>query len=81
MNYCIIFSLECLMTSDNQPIVPACTIYNMITAQAQYIGHAVIAAQTGDRIPFVDIISDQKESERDRIVQWLDFNGLIRPTR
>lgn len=78
-NYVVIFSLESLKQPDGQPNAAVCTVYNLITMQAKMVGHAIQEGGLDDPIPFVEIISDQPETERDKIIEWLKFCDIEVP--
>lgn len=78
-SYVIIFSLESLKQEDGQPNPGACTIYNMIVVSSQLMGKAIVEGKLSDPIPFVDLITDQPETERAKIMEWLKFCDIELP--
>lgn len=78
-SYVIMFSLESLKQSDGQPNAAVATIYNMICISSQMMGKAIVDGKLPDPIPFVEIITDQPETERTKIVEWLKFCDIELP--
>ena len=78
-SYRIIFSLEELLGPDGQPNAPACTLYNMIAGHAQLVSNAIKEGNLPDAAPSVDIISDQAEDQREKILRDLEFFEIMKP--
>ena len=79
MSNSIIFSLESLKQKDGQPNAGACTVYNLIAIQAKMLGHAIREGGLTDAVIYVDIITDQPEAERAKIMEWLAFCDIESP--
>ena len=79
MAYNIIFSLESLKQADGQPNAAVCTVYNLINMQAKLVGHAIREGNLPDEVIYVDLISDQPETEREKIMEWLAFCDIELP--
>ena len=64
---------------NGEPNPVTATLYNMISVQAQMTGYAIKEGKLPDATPFVDLIADRPETDRAKIIEWLDFNDLQRP--
>lgn len=78
-SYAILFALETLMGPDNEPNAEACTVYSMLTMQAQLTGHAIQDGKLDDPIPYVEIFCDRPESDREMLMAWFEFNDIMKP--
>lgn len=78
-SYVILFDFDALVGTDNEPNAAVATVYNMVAMQANLVGHAIQDAKLGDAIPYVDLISEKPESERESLMAWLEFNDLMKP--
>lgn len=79
MSYAIVFSLESLKQEDGQPNAAVCTVYNLINMQAKLVGHAIREGNLPDEVIYIDLISDQAETEREKIMEWLAFCDIEPP--
>lgn len=80
-SYVIIFDFDALMGENNEPRPEVCTVYSMLAMQANLVGHAIRNGGLDDAIPYVDLIADKPESDRERLMAWLDFNDIMKPRK
>jgi hypothetical protein len=78
-SYAIVFDLALLEGKNGEPNPVTATIYNMIATQAHLVGHAIKNGKLEDPVPYLDLIADRPETDRAKIIEWLDFNDLQRP--
>jgi hypothetical protein len=65
-----------------QGIPAGVVLFNLLTTQAQIVGHAIIHGKImGAEIPFVDLITCRKESSREATMKWCDEIGMIVPRK
>lgn len=79
MAFVIVFSLESLKQEDGQPNPGAASVYNLISLQAKLVGHAIRKGNLSDEVIYVDLITDQPETERAKIMEWLKFCDIELP--
>lgn len=79
--YTILFDFDALVGENNEPNTATCTVYSMLAMQANLVGHAIQDGKLDDAIPYVDLIADKPEAERERLMAWLDFNDIMKPRK